>query len=121
MIPVFVALSMFQGQTYSDTLTLTDDIGVPLDLTGQNARMQVRDDAGALILELSTLNGKILSLGATGVIKFNVSAAEMAAITTPYDYAQWRYDLELFYDVVGEEIVTRPVKGVVIFWTEVTV
>jgi len=119
--PAFVVLNMYQGQTYTDSLTLTDAAGVPLDLTGRDARMQVRDDFGAIKLELSTADGTILPLGTTGVIAFHIAADVLAAIQTSYDYEQWAYDLELFFLSGTEEIVERPVRGVVLFWPEVTV
>jgi hypothetical protein len=121
MKPAFVVLNMYQGQTYKDTLTLTDAAGAPLDLTGRDARMQVRDAFGAVKLDLSTADGTILPLDATGVIAFHITAAVLAALGTQYDYEQWDYDLELFYLDGTEEIVERPVRGVVLFWPEVTV
>lgn len=121
MKPAFVVLNMYQGQTYTDTLTLTNAAGTPIDLTGRDARMQVRDAFNNIKLDLTTANGKILPLGVTGVIAFHIPAAELALISTQYDYEEWRYDLELFNVVGIEEIVERPVRGVVLFWPEVTV
>jgi hypothetical protein len=122
MKPAFVVLNMYQGQTYTDTLTLTDAAGAPLDLTGRSARMQVRDDFGATKLSLGTADGTIVGpLGTSGVIAFHIPAVTLAAMSTQYDYEQWNYDLELFYTSGSEEIVERPVRGVVLFWPEITV
>lgn len=121
MKPAFVVLNMFQGQTYRDFLVLSDaDTGLPLDLTGKEARMEIRDDMGALKLELSTANGRIAALTNNGRIQFDVDAATLAAIPTMYDYEQWKYDIELFYLEGLVEIVERPVRGVVLFWPEIT-
>lgn len=121
MKPAFVVLNMYQGQTYVDQLDLSDAAGVPLNLTGKSARMQVKDDFNAIKLDLSTANGKIVGpLGVNGVIPFHITAAELAAISTMYDYEQWNFDLELFYMDGLEEIVERPVRGTVLFWPEIT-
>ena len=121
MKPAFVVLNMYQGQTYTDTLTLTDAAGAAIDLTGRSARMQVRDEFGTVKLELGTDDGTILPLGSSGVVGFHIPAATLAALSTQYDYEQWNYDLELFYLDGAEEVVERPVRGIALFWPEVTV
>jgi len=80
-----------QGQTFQRVLTLKTD-GVPLNLTGHSAKMQVRKDfnSTAVIVELSTTNGRIVLGGALGTITLNLSAAETFAIAR-----SGIYDLEL--------------------------
>lgn len=124
MRPAYVVLHMEQGATFNDTLTLTDDAGAPIDLTGRSARMQVRRstyEGGALILELSTANGRIGALGPSGVITFHIPADVLAAVPLEFDYDSFVFDLELTYMDGLEEIVERPVRGTVVFWREVTV
>lgn len=122
MIPGFVLLRMYKGQTFNDVITLKDDQGVPLDLTGRTARMQVRRDVGGpIILELNTANGRIGALGVSGEIAFDVSAEDLEALAQPtWDYEEWVYDLELVTPGTPD-IVERPIFGVVIFFGEVTV
>src|SRR5688500_3547752 len=122
MIPGFVLLRMYKGQTFNDVITLKDDLDAPLDLTGRTARMQVRRDAGGpIILELTTANGRIAPLDTTGQIIFNVTAEDLAELPQPsWDYEEWVYDLELVTPGVVE-LVERPIFGVVVFFGEITV
>lgn len=122
MTPALVALTIYQGQTFADSVQLTDDDGVPLDLSAKQARMQIRSyRGGPIVLELSTANGMI-GLDALGNITFHVTAEQTAALGSSQYlvYEQWIYDLELFEDDAGEEVVDRALFGPVIFYTEVT-
>lgn len=119
MIPAFVLLHMYQGQTFNDEVVLRETNGDPLDLTGRTARMQVREyRGGPVVLTLTTENGGI-TLTALGEIKFYVSAAVLAEIVSQYDYEQWVYDLELVTPGV-DPLVERPIYGTVVFWPEIT-
>lgn len=122
MIPAFVLLRIYQGQTFRDTVTLTDNAGVPIDLSGRSARMQIREHrAGALIIELTTENGRI-TLDDQGVITFHIPAPLTEMMPVDNDYAQWVYDLETaFLDDTGEEIVEKPIFGTVVCFPEITV
>lgn len=42
-------ITVAQGSTYTDTVTLTQSNGSPLNLTGYTVRSQIRDAAGVLV------------------------------------------------------------------------
>lgn len=120
MTPAFVLLCVYQGTTFTKTVTLLDDENLPYDLSGWSARMQVREYRDApVLLELTSANGRIV-VGADGVITLNLTAATTEALPIAYDYEQWVYDLELFRVVGGVEEVMRPIFGVVVAYPEVT-
>jgi hypothetical protein len=73
-------LEVEQGATFRKRLTWKA-AGVPVDLTGYSARMQVRADYGApLLLELGTGDGGIALGGAEGTIELFIGAADTAKI-----------------------------------------
>lgn len=84
----------------------------PVDLTGSSARMFVRDDAGQLLEELTTANGRLVIAG-PGRLMITLTAVETAAIS----WIKGRYDLEL--ERPGGE-VTRWAEGEVTVSREVT-
>jgi len=78
------------GAVWSDPLALTVN-GLPYDLTGAEARMQIRDPEGGLIVELSTANGRLVIDGPAGTIQRRLGATTTAAITAE----KGKYDLEI--------------------------
>jgi hypothetical protein len=74
----------------------------PVDLVGSTAQLMIRDAAGALLLELSTGNGRLVA--SDGRLVITLSAAETAAIT----WRSARYDLEL---TMSNGDVTRWAQG----------
>lgn len=119
MVPAFVVLTIYQGQTYNDSVELLDDAGEPVDLTGRSARMQVREyRGGPLVMELGTADGTIEM--AAGVIQFNIPADVTAAIPIAYDYGMWVYSLELVTPGTPD-VVETPIFGAVVFYPEITV
>jgi hypothetical protein len=111
-----VRLVIDQGATYSQRLVYkTGEPATPADLTGYTARMQVREtvDAEAVLLELTTENGRIAIEPLAGAITLQLSATETAALA-------WRsgvYDLEL---VSAGGVVRRLAHGNVAVRPEVT-
>lgn len=86
----------------------------PVDLTGAIVRMQIREQVGgAVLLELSTLNGGITITGA-GTITRTISATQTAGLT----WAEGVYDLEVEYP---DGTVQRYLQGAVSVSREVTV
>ena len=72
--------------------------GVPVDLTGYTADMQVRAATDtAIIVELSTTNGRITIDAAYGRINLYISATDTAALTA----GAYQYDLNLTNSVDG--------------------
>lgn len=114
--PGVLNLDCYQGATFDYTLTWKS-AGVPVNLTGYTARMQVREsyDAGTAILALT--NGTGITLGGTaGTIALTAAATATAALDgTPHK--QYIYDLEL---VSGAGVVTRLVEGNFTIYPEVT-
>jgi hypothetical protein len=92
-----------QGATFDLPLHYRDPAGVPIDLSGYSARMQVRESAESTVLvefnSSLTANGAILlngaaedrEDGANGNIRIFMSAANSAALPR----FSGRYDLEL--------------------------
>jgi hypothetical protein len=111
-----IKLSIDQGATFTKTVTWkTGKPAQPVDLTGCTARMQVREsiDADAVLLSLSTTDGRIALGGAAGTISLRVEAEETAAIT-------WKagvYDLEVEF---ADGTVRRLLSGSVSVSPEVT-
>jgi hypothetical protein len=121
-------ITIYQGQTFNDLeLVLRNPAppegdGLPIDLTGLKARMQVRrkiTDA-APVLSASTADGRITITPAQGKIAFNIPAAVTAALPTGNKPRQWVYDIELFDDGVTPETATRIMQGSVKVIPEVT-
>ncbi|NBW20449.1 MAG: hypothetical protein EBR82_72020 [Caulobacteraceae bacterium] len=113
-------ICIFQGATFSQTLFYENGTpSVPVNLTGYSAKMQIRSkpESKAVILELSTSNGRI-TLGtsgdySTGAINLFISATDTGNLSI-CDKAV--YDLEL---TVGS-VVTRILQGNVIISPQVT-
>jgi hypothetical protein len=108
-------LAIYQGVTYANPLLFRAADGTtPLNLTGYTARMQVRErvESSAVLLELTTENGRITIDGPTGTVTLALTATETAAI----DWAAGVYDLEL----VDGATVYRPLEGRVRIDPEVT-
>lgn len=94
-----------QGATFSRIFTAYDETGDPINLTGFTGRMQVRRTAkaSAIIISLTTANGRMTLGGANGQVALSLTATETAAITE-----SGVYDLEL---VSASGQVIRLLKG----------
>jgi hypothetical protein len=108
-------ITIEQGATYRYSLIWKDSDGVPVDLSGYIARMQVRkmftsDDT---LLDLSSANGDIVLGGVLGTIEIEASAADTALITDKVGV----YDVEL---ESSSGVVTRIIEGSVTIKPEVT-
>jgi len=108
-----------QGSTFERQLTYQDSNGVPIDLTGYSARMQIRPSPGSptLYLTLSSSlrpDGTGLNMnGLTGVnpttsgtIGIVISAATSSLLT--FDEAA--YDLEIYSASYASRIIEGRVK-----------
>ena len=116
--PGLLDLDMWQGASWDYTLTWQTG-GVPVNLTGYNARMQVRESHASSTAVLSLVAGTGITLGGTaGTIILEATAVQTAAISAqPPGPQQYVYDLEL---VSPASIVTRLVEGRVLVYPEVT-
>jgi len=111
-------ICVFQGATFNQTLFYeTGEPSAPVNLAGFTAKMHIRSkpESKALILELSTDNGRIVLNEATGSIRLSISASDTANLSV-CDKAV--YDLEL-YDTANN-VTTRILQGNVIISPEVT-
>ena len=102
-----------QGSTWTLQIVYNDSNGVPVNLTNYTAEMQIRRkfDSDTAVLTLSTSNGGITIVGATGTL--NLVATDEQAAITPGLYV---YDLELSTGGVR----TRLIQGTVTVSGEVT-
>lgn len=100
-------LTHFVGKTINFSLTFKDG-GVPINLTGYTARMQVRDavDASTVIASFTTENGRITLGGSAGTIALTMSAVD--SVTAFTSVGEKVYDLEV---VSGGGIVYLVASG----------
>ena len=109
-------ICIFQGATFNQTLFYeTGEPSAPVNLAGYTAKMHIRSkpESKALILELSTTNGRIVLNETTGSIRLFISASDTASLSV-CDKAV--YDFEL----TTGAITTRILQGNVIISPEVT-
>lgn len=106
-----------QHGTFTMVVTLSDDAGDPIDLTGYSIAMQVRASASAseTLFDLSTTGGEIvLTTPASGVFTVTITDETTGAETAPVDGV---------YDVVVEDASgtkTRIMEGRALFTAGVT-
>jgi hypothetical protein len=110
-----VDIVIFQGATFDQTLFW--EIGEPpeaVNLSGYTGKLQVRTKPAskAVIIELSTENGRMTLNETTGSIRLFISASDTAALSAQNAV----YDLELTTGYV----VSRLLQGNVIIAPEVT-
>jgi hypothetical protein len=102
-----------QGADWYVTFVYQDANGVPINITGYTAAMQLRSlpSDSATALSLSTGSG-ITITGATGTIAIHATAAQTGAIQAGNYY----YDLE----ITSGGIVTRLIQGQITVSAQVT-
>jgi len=83
----------------------------PIDITGYTAKLQARDAAGQLMLELSTANGRVANGGGNGRFTFTAPPSVTQGVNAP-----GTYELELTSP--GGEVY-RVISGNVSFEEEV--
>jgi hypothetical protein len=95
--PGLVNFNLYAGATFSELVTLKDDFGTPIDLTGASARMQIRreiDDASPVFDLLSTGTDPAIVLGGTlGTIKFTIAPSLMADVMVDWLGEMWVHDI----------------------------
>jgi hypothetical protein len=104
-----------QGATFTLQVTYKDENGVPINLTGYTAAMQIRqnyNDSAALIT-LTSPSGGIVITGATGTINITISAEQTGSL----DEGFYVYDLEI---TSTANVVTRLIQGQFTVAPEVT-
>lgn len=107
--------------TWEEEWQLMETIdGPPVDLTGYEARMQVRDrHANELVLELSTANGMLTIEPLEGIVQVRVEAEDVAAMSPDNERRKLVWDCELF--IPGPPDYVIPLfSGVVLLTRRVT-
>jgi hypothetical protein len=110
-------LLVLQGAKLDLTLTWTDDDNLPINLTGYTARLYIRRHVGAtaILVEMTTENGRIVLGGAAGTIRLVL----LATATDDMTWTHGVYDLELI-PAGGEGEVIRLLEGAAYLSKEVT-
>jgi len=100
-------INIEKGSDTQDVFFSITDDGVPVDLTGYTARMQIREKPGSTILdELTTDNGRITIIEDTGV--WTVTLKFPSATTDEYSFCSASYDVEL---IDASLLVDRVLQG----------
>jgi len=104
-----------KGATYRHRLVWKGANGMPIDLTGCTAKMQVREEATSdtVLIELSTENGRITITPAAGQFDLYITDED----TDDLSLDGGVYDLEVYHPN-GD--VTRLCQGIWSFSDEVT-
>lgn len=104
-----------QGATFQRTITWSDSVGNPIDLTGYTARLQMRNNLNdpTPFLDLTTENGGITLGGAQGTVTLLATDEQTSAI----DSKKGVYDLEI---ELSDGSVVRLLAGKVTVSYEVT-
>lgn len=110
-----INLVIEQGTDFSHIVSLQNDDGSVLNLTGYDARMQIRStvSTASVLTELTVGNGGIEVNALAGQLRLNIDNATTSAMT-------WRsgvYDLEI---ISGAGVVTRVMQGNATLSLEVT-
>ena len=101
-MPAKLNLKIYQRATFRRRIVWKDGRSRPVNLTGYTARLQIRESASspAVLLELSTSNGRINLTPTAGIIELYVSDEDTTAITS---WSKAVYDLLMFASN-GEQI-----------------
>jgi hypothetical protein len=107
-------ISADQGSDLDTLITYTDDSGLPVNLTGCSARMQVRQFAGSSASRLSLTSSSGITLGGVlGTIRISISAAALSLVPA----GSYVYDIEL---VDTTQVVLKILSGKFVVNAEVT-
>ena len=114
MVAGIYNITIEQGATFERLLTVREPDTSLKNLTGYQARMQIRreHDSASFDLELTDGNGRIELGGALGTVKLIIASTDTAALTRG-----GVYDLEL---IASGGTVERLIKGRVTLDAEVT-
>lgn len=86
------SIKVYRGDTWQRAWMITSADGAPVDLAGASARLHVRDAAGSLVAEASTVDGRLIITPAAGRIDLTMPAVAMQLVPGSY-----RFDLEVTY------------------------
>ena len=110
-------LTIRQGATFQLRATVKTSAGTAVNITGYDARMQIRrgfaDDDAEVLVDLTVGDGITLTTPASGILDVVISADD----TEDLPGGRWRYDLEI--ESAGG-VVTRILEGNATVSREVT-
>ena len=109
-MPTKFNIDIIRGSRYLKSFVYQDSTRTPIDLTGLDARMQIRERESSPDpeIELTTTNGKLSIVGLDGKISIILTAIDTAGITINNGV----YDLEL-YDSADLDVVDTILEGAV--------
>ena len=106
-------ITVYKGTTFQLSPVWKVD-NLPVNLTGYTADMQVRQFTdSAILVELSTTNGRIVITPALGQVALTLTAAQTAALTS----GNYQYDLNL---TSPDGIVYKILQGAFVILDSVT-
>lgn len=131
--PASASLIVVRGSTWEDEFTYVDDDGVAINLTGYEARMQVRTEAGQFGTTTSTtLLMELLTTGASALLVWDTAAlGKLRIVAPPATHAalnplnlkkiKYTYSVEIFIPAgVNPEYVIPLAQGKACVHGEVT-
>lgn len=112
-VPGKYNITVKQGSSFSQKFVYENSAGVPYNLTGYGAKMQVREYFnGPVLLELTTDNGKLVITPLTGEIEMILKPLD----TKSLNFSKAIYDLDIY---IGNNVYTL-FEGVFTLNSEVT-
>lgn len=92
--PIFHGLTIKTNVCFDEEFCWKDELGAVYNFTGATAKMQVRDAAtGALVIELTTANGRIVLGNADPNIVLHIEETDLAVLSA----ATCAWDLIILY------------------------
>jgi hypothetical protein len=94
--------TIYAGQTFDWTWTVTDDTGQALDLTGVNVRAQLRQTVtdGTAVMTFGTANSTVILGGTAGTIRF----LQSDTVTTALGAAVGNTQVTAVFDAEAVEV-----------------
>lgn len=116
--PATVNFRVYKGATFSETVTLKDSAGVPINLTGYTALGHARRDVSDALplLVFDTTDATCVLGGVLGTIQLKCAAADTAELDVDWDGEMWVYDLLL----TSPSSVDKTLQGALILQPSVT-
>ena len=108
-----------QGATYSLTINYVNSAGVAIDLTGYDARMQVRETVSSTTVLATYTTPAASGIDATSAGSGRFILGVTSAQTAAFDFTNAVYDMEV-YDASVPPDVIRIVQGRFVVNPEVT-
>lgn len=116
-MPTKFNIDIIKGSRYLKGFVYMDSTKTPIDITGLSARMHIRERDNSLTpeIELTTTNGRITTVPASGQLNIVLTALETESLTITSGV----YDLEL-YDAGDLDVVDTILEGAVTITDGVT-